>query len=400
MTTCVLLAASFALVSGKVQAVSTNVTTAPGTIWTRHTIDNTSHGADGVKFGDLNGDGLPDIVTGWEEGGEVRVYLNPGPATAKTPWPRVIVGKAPNVEEAIFADLDGDGRLDVISGTEGKTRTVYWHRLNANRWRTDAFPATAGAQMWMQAVAADLDRQHGTDLLLASKGISATVGWLQAPQNPNDLAAWTFHKLREAGWVMSLLLHDMDGDGDADVVFTDRKGARNGLFWLEHPGAAANRIHAAWKEHVIGAQGREVMFADIGDVNGDGLADVAVAVKPVDIFIFLRQRGGGWQQQIITLDGAQIGDAKAVKIADLNRDGLADLVFTCENAKGNREGVVWLEQQRNGPWRQRPLGGPEGVKYDLIQTLDLDSDGDLDVITCEERDQLGVIWYENPHTTN
>ncbi len=42
-------------------------------------------------------------------------------------------------------------------------------------------------------------------------------------------------------------------------------------------------------------------------------------------------------------------------------------------------------------------GGPDGTKFDLMQVLDLDADGDLDVITCEERDQLGVIWYENPH---
>jgi hypothetical protein len=44
----------------------------------------------------------------------------------------------------------------------------------------------------------------------------------------------------------------------------------------------------------------------------------------------------------------------------------------------------------------RPLGGPAGTKFDLIQTLDLDGDGDLDVITCEEKENLGLIWYENP----
>ena len=31
-----------------------------------------------------------------------------------------------------------------------------------------------------------------------------------------------------------------------------------------------------------------------------------------------------------------------------------------------------------------------------MQLLDLDADGDLDVITCEEVDNLGVVWYENP----
>jgi hypothetical protein len=384
---------------------SVAVVVASGPVWKRHTIDNSSRGADGVKLGDLDGDGLPDIVTGWEEGGVVRVYRNPGPAKAREPWPAVTVGVAKNVEEAIFADLDGDGRPEVLSGTEGGTRTVYWHRFNGSpaqlldpaAWRTEVFPATARAQMWMQAVALDLDGQHGADLLLGAKGNGAAIGWLRAPAIPAELQAWTYHRLRDAAWVMSLLPHDVDGDGDADVVFTDRKGKHSGAFWLENPGAAANRAHAPWREHTIGAPGREVMFADLGDVNGDGRVDVAIAVKPADIVLCLRQPDGAWRETVLTLDRTNLGDAKAVKIADVNRDGLADLVFTCENANGPREGVVWLEQQRGGPWHQRSLGGPAGVKFDLLQMFDLDGDGDLDVITCEERDNLGVVWYENPH---
>ena len=49
------------------------------TPWPRHTIDATSRGADGARLGDVNRDGRPDLVTGWEEGGVVRVYLPPSP---------------------------------------------------------------------------------------------------------------------------------------------------------------------------------------------------------------------------------------------------------------------------------------------------------------------------------
>lgn len=383
-------------------AVSPEVIAGDGKPWPRHTMDASSRGADGVKPGDFNGDGLTDFTTGWEEGGVVRAYANPGPEKARLPWPQVTVGRVTSAEEAIFADLDGDGLLDVLSGTEGRTRALFWHRqkggdpLQAASWQTLAFPATQGAQMWMQAAALQLDGRHGTDLLLASKGAEAAIGWLQSPADPLDLPAWRYHRLRDAGWLMSLIPHDMDGDGDMDALFTDRKGARNGVFWLENPGPESTRAHAAWKEHLIGGAGREVMFADIGDVDGDGLADVAVAVKPHDILLFLRQNDGGWRERALTLLSGRLGDAKAVKIGDLNGDGLADLVFTCENAHKEREGVVWLEQRSGAPWRQHSLGGPEGVKFDLAQLLDLDGDGDLDVITCEERDQLGVVWYENP----
>ena len=77
--------------------------------WVRHTIDNSSRGADGVRLADINRDGLPDIVTGWEEGGVVRAYLMPQRQRVRMPWPHVTVGEVPSVEDAVFVDLDSDG---------------------------------------------------------------------------------------------------------------------------------------------------------------------------------------------------------------------------------------------------------------------------------------------------
>jgi hypothetical protein len=378
----------------------------PGPVWERHTLDNTSEGADGVRLGDLNGNGLTDVVTGWEEGGVVRVYLNPGPERARGAWPQVTVGEVMDAEDAFFVDLTGSGRLDVVSLTEGKNRTVYRHRftgrfpdqlLDPQKWRTDPFPATVGTQMWMQGGYADLDGRHGVDLVLAGKGPNASVGWLQAPEESDDLAAWTWHPLRPAGWVMSVILHDMDGDGDLDIVFSDRKGDRTGVFWLENPGIEAVRRYEPWAEHPIAALGRqEVMFGDLADLNGDGLLDFVVAVKPRDIIVALRQPDGSWKENVLKLDGTKLGSVKAVKVGDFNGDGRKDLVVSCEGANGDREGVVWLQQLADGGWLQHRLAGPEGAKFDHLKVLDLDGDGDLDVLTCEEVDGLGVFWYENP----
>ena len=164
--------------------------------WPRHTIDKSSRGADGVRLADANGDGLLDITTGWEEGGRIRVYLNPGAKAAAQPWPAVTVGDVKSPEDAVFADLDADGAMDVVSCCEGRTRTVFFHwappapgrYLDADAWQTTAVPVTAGQQMWMFALPLQVDGRHGIDVLVGAKGAHATVGWLEAPENARDVA--------------------------------------------------------------------------------------------------------------------------------------------------------------------------------------------------------------------
>ena len=90
--------------------------------WVRHTIDSSSEGADGIRLADINRDNLMDIATGWEEGGIVRAYLHPGHAKTKQEWPAVTVGRVRSAEDALFADFDGDGNIDVVSSCEGRNQ--------------------------------------------------------------------------------------------------------------------------------------------------------------------------------------------------------------------------------------------------------------------------------------
>ncbi len=381
------------------------VETGDGPIWDCHAIDADSRGADGVKLADVDGDGDPDVVCGWEEGGVIRVYLNPGLSAVQEVWPKVDVGTVMSPEDAIFVDLDGDGAMDVVSFAEGKTKKIHVHwgpkdrerLLVSDAWTTELFPWGEPPQLWMQGLSMNLDGTDGVDLVMASKGPGASVSLALSPENPRDLVEWKPQRLRKSGWIMSLEAEDMDGDGLDDLLLVDRKGDASGVFWLKNPGAEKVLLRKKWAEFPIGGLGREVMFLDTGDVNGDGRRDVVAAVKPTEVHLFLRIGDGNeWEERVIELTG-EIGNAKGVALADINGDGLNDIVFTCEHADGPLSGIVWIEQRPDGGWTQRPLGGPEGLKYDYPVAIDMDGDGDLDVLTCEERDQLGVIWYENPN---
>ncbi len=385
-----------------------------GRPWRMHVIDDGLRGADGVRLADVNGDRLPDIATGWEESGLTRVYLHPGRQGVCKRWPAVTVGTTPQVEDAVFVDLDGDGRHDVVSCCEGRKRTMFVHwaprspedYLDPAAWKTEPIPASQGRQMWMFCLPVQIDGRGAVDLVAAGKGEGAEIGWFEAPENPRRLADWRWHTMSPAGWVMSLIGIDVDADGDTDIATTDRKGPQRACRWLENPGPGASQKQP-WTNHTVGGTDSEMMFMTVADLDGDGLQDMLAAVKPEPLLLFRRRAVGppAWQPCRIPLPGG-IGTGKGVAVGDLDGDGRSDVVFSCEHAQGDKAGVMWLRPETSpvhGKWTARRISGPAGIKFDRIELVDLDADGDLDVMTCEEsepvngqRQGLGVIWYENP----
>ncbi len=401
----------FSLVAALLTAVTAAET--EGEPWICHSIDNSFSGADGVKLDDINRDGLKDIAVGWEEGGLTRVYLNPGMEKAKEPWPAVTVGKTPSVEDAVFVDLDGDGATDVVSSCEGRERAmqVQWapkgldDLLNPDAWTQQVLPASKQlGQQWMFATALQVDGKHGTDLIAGSKNKGAQVGWFEAPRDARDLDAWKWHPISEAGWIMSIRPVDMDGDRDLDVVVTDRMGKLRGCHWFENPGVG-DAQKQRWKRHCMGGQDKEVMFMCLSDLDRDGLQDAVVAVRGMELLWLRRLDGSGakWETHVIPVDCGS-GNPKAVEVVNLTPDNHPDLLVTTGEAEG-KHGVFWLKGDGtplDGGWEPRAISGMEkGIKYDRIEMLDVDGDGDLDLLTCEENEGpgsrgMGVIWYQNP----
>ena len=397
-----------------------------GAPWACHIIDNSSRGADGVKLADINGDGLMDIATGWEEDGLTRVYLNPGPAKAKQKWPFVTTGRTRSVEDAVFVDLDRDGAVDVVSCCEGGTQSVFvqWapkdqeDYLDESKWRSEAIPTSKGMTRWMFCIPMQVDGRAGVDLVAGSKNPNGRIGWFEVPEDARDLDAYKWHTISPAHWIMSLRSVDMDGDGDLDILASDRKqGPMRGCRWLENPGAVSRASSPRfegetpstrdWANHFIGCRDREVMFLTLDDIDEDGLQDVLVAAKGPkgSVIVILRRldaTGRSWKEHLVPYP-EQTGTAKAVVVGDIDRDGQKDVVFSCEGATAPKSGLMWLSRAMgvfDGHWLAHDISGSKGIKYDRMELLDVDKDGDLDILACEERQDgkgLGMFWYENPY---
>jgi hypothetical protein len=379
-----------------------------GKPWKRHVIDDASRGSDGARLSDIDGDGLLDVVTGWEEGGQVRVCLNPGKGKVHGRWPSVMVGKVGAPEDAVFADLDGDGAIDVVSCCEGKTNAVFAHwgpdrkrLLDPAAWQTEAFPAVKDMCQWMFCEPMQIDGKLGLDLVVGGKNKNGQVGWLEAPVRPRNLAEWKYHPLLRAGWIMSLVGVDMNGDKLLDIVVSDRRGKDSGCYWLQNPGPGPEQTKP-WQIHRVGPKGDEVMFLDVADLDGDGKLDILVPTHNQKLHFFRQKTPTDWEHRRLAFPPGT-GSGKAVRVVDLDMDGKLDLVVACAQAKGLR-GMVWMSYRKSAldeVWDVHEITGVEGIKFDLIQLVDLDGDGDLDVINTEEAAAgagkgLGVVWYQNP----
>lgn len=405
------------------------------TLWKHHAIDRGLSGGDGVRLQDADGDGDPDVVVGWEQAGVSRLYLNPGATVAiKKPWPLIDVGKAPHVEDAVMADVDGDGRMDVISACEGNTKSLIVHFAPtsgnysaASSWTSVAFPKEiAGNRKWMFSITFDVNKDGHLDIISGAKDADAKIAWFEAPTtNKRDLATWKFHEITDVGWVMSLVAEDMDGDKDIDIVVSDRRtnAGLQGAWWLENPGSHKDQSKP-WAHHFISEPNVEAMFLRLHDLDGDGDRDVVVPIRLNELSARLKNAntadpdqnpsrlrwyerldatGKKWRSHEIAYP-ADVGRSKGTAVGDIDGNGRLDIVLSHATANAPLSGMVWLSYKNSvfdSVWQRHEISGPNGSKYDRVELLDVDGDGDLDAMTTEEnfgKDSLGLgaIWYENP----
>jgi len=403
---------------------------APNVYWQEWSIDASGNGADGVNTGDFNRDGLVDVVAGWEQSGAMMLYLNPGPGAVRdaAAWDRVDIsggGTMKGIEDAAFADLDLDGFDDaVLSSIEGDTQTLGIHWLAGSNmyepsdWQVINLAPTRRAG-YMKARAAQIDGVGGADIVAGTKtldGNTAGIFWFKAPEGDSlgATAHWPRFYVGEVDVkTVTLVIKDMDADGVQDIVFAGRQG----VGWFKNPGPEAlgeSPSTAIWERIIITEAGSEFTFCDH---TLDGMEDMIVATSHNSGMVGkwlkrLDTTGRHWAEYPITSDELRTEHSSFLKFAIkgvacgyVDEDDRIDVVFT---ASGHGHGVFMMTPRTDitsgVTWDLVNLTPyADYMKYDNLRLIDMDVDGDLDVVTTEEGWGIfttgdGVLWLENPRS--
>ena len=275
-----------------------------------------------------------------------------------------------------FADIDGDGDLDLFVGFNGTPNRLYEN--TGGQFRDVAAAAgVADARATRAAAWSDVDADGDPDLLVGFTPGAGPVLRLYRNDGGHftDITAAS-GLLVETGAVRQPAFVDMDGDGDLDlfVAFRDRANMMfrntNGAFT-----DVAAELGLADKRRSVGA----VWF----DYQQDGDLDLYVANQDGDANGFFRNDGGRFSDIAESIGLAWGGRAAGVAtqgtvrpcVADVNNDGVADLLMANYGPNGLFLGAS------DGSFRDvsAAWGLAKAGHYDTCALADIDHDGLLDL---------------------
>lgn len=314
--------------------------------------------------GDLNGDGRADVVaasirwsgTGWSY--EVFRYLQLAGGTLGPATPLALPGNC-SIRSMQVADINGDGRQDLVLSASEPCGLMLWRQTPEGELVLDR---VLDSSIGLLAVH-DMNGDGRLDIGVAT-GLELRV-WL------NQAAGWVLHDtLALPARPNQLAVGDINGDGRADFALSSIEQAPAATLVMQSGNgrfAAASLVSSDYNGGSFGVA--------IGDINGDGRADLVLGDSPgLGVFV---QRPDGSLEAFRRVSNA--GFLAPVRLADINGDGRIDVLASIAQA----DLVVWLQQADGSLTEGAVYPGPfrgTNLDADQLAVADVNGDGRPDVL--------------------
>jgi len=267
---------------------------------------------------------------------------------------------------AVVFDFDLDGDLDVYVGQSNELR-LFRNNFPSRSFASNVFGSIGERTADVRALAAgDFDRNGTIDFVAAVAGGVRAYEVNGSPPNDIDEVAFALSDFGLGAGVAdgrAVSLVDIDQDGDLDIVAGMGSGQGTKVFLGSGGGSFADSAQGTISTGLVTAQA-------VGDLNGDGAVDLvsATSANPMQVFFYDLVNG----LFVDTLTGVGDGGALAVELVDLDRDGDLDIL------ESRADGVRLHRNNGLGAFTTvlRDLAPGPGL---FARSADVDRDGDRDV---------------------
>lgn len=288
----------------------------------------------------------------------------------------------PWISHVNIADLDRDGRPDILA-CDDRLNGVVWLRQTApGRFEESTLMAGLNAPVHVEAV--DMDGDQDLDLLVSCMGEvfpnNDKIGSVVILEN-DGRQQFTKHVLIErVARVTDVRAGDLDGDGRLDLAVGQFGYDQGEIRWMRNLGnwqfESRNLLNLSGTINVC-----------IADLNGDRTLDIVALVSQQweEIHLFANDGRGNFTDKIIFGSTNEDFGSSGICLADLNRDGRPDIVYTngdgfayADPGKRPWHGVQWLENVGGGDFRYHRIADVPGAYAPAA--ADLEGRGVIDIV--------------------
>ena len=314
---------------------------------------------------DFDGDGWNDVLTAGFPGTPAFVYENPQSQGHSKHWPKHTVHSQVGNESPQFTNIVGNERPELVCTQDGFygyaefDPTKPFDTWNFHKISDKVAPIPFGHGLGV----GDVNNDGRMDVL-------ARNGWFEQPGSLENDPKWEFHEVPFAPiGGADMFAYDVDGDGDNDVI-TSLAAHDFGLAWHEQVKEGGK---TSFKKHLImgekaGQSRYGVLFTEphsvrLADIDGDGLKDIVTGktyyshhnrsplwdAGAVVYWFRLARTPEGVDWVPFKADG-EAGIGRQLVVQDINKDGLPD--FASGGMKGAHVLIHRLEKVDKAHWRE------------------------------------------------